>query len=53
MSTGRRRCPTRLEVHAYRDTFAQVDLSDVPGALLRLGATVTDPYGPTPLDRSA
>jgi len=53
MSTGRRRYPTMLEVHAYRDTFAPVDLTDVPAALLRLGATVTDPYGPTPLDRSA
>lgn len=53
MSTGRRHYPTILEVHAYRDTFQHVDLTDVPDALLRLGAAVTDPYGPTPLERSA
>lgn len=53
LATGRRRYPTMLEVHAYRDTFQQLDLADVPDALLRLGAAVTDPYGPTPLERSA
>jgi restriction system protein len=46
MGTGRRRYPTVLEVHAYRETLEHLDLTDVPTSLAALGV----PYD---LDRTA
>lgn len=54
MATGRRRYPTVLEVHAYRESFERLDLTDATAAAHRLGmALPQDPYAPLDLDRSA